>query len=118
MPAELVVWLLLVGCPTCCFLREAGVLLSAAPFSDELLIIDASLAAPEELLTKVVGLTWPEVGFVHEDAGWRDAVSRVIARDKPGDVGEHPRDTGRPWMRSKSSSPIPSARLCASATCS
>ncbi|MFD1935586.1 MULTISPECIES: tyrosine-type recombinase/integrase [Nonomuraea] len=44
--------------------------------------------------------------------------SRVIARDKPGDVGDHPRDTGRPWMRSKSSSPIPSARLCASVTCS
>ncbi|GGX58626.1 hypothetical protein [Streptomyces chartreusis] len=29
-------------------LTEAGVLLSAAPFSDELLIIDTSLAAPEE----------------------------------------------------------------------
>lgn len=23
----------------------------------------------------------------------------LIARDKPGDVGDHPRDTGRPWMR-------------------
>ncbi|UKY48157.1 hypothetical protein [Streptomyces inhibens] len=70
------------------------------------------------LLTKVVDLTWSEIGVAHEAAGYWDAVSRVIARDKPGDVGDHPRDTGRPWMRSKSLSPIPSARPCASATCS
>ncbi|WP_435853728.1 alpha/beta hydrolase fold domain-containing protein [Streptomyces misionensis] len=45
-------------------------------------------------------------------------ISRVIARDKPGDTRDRPRDTGRPWMRSKSSSPTVSARLCASVTCS
>jgi hypothetical protein len=27
---------------------------------------------------------------VHEAAGQRDAVSRAVARDKPGDVGGHP----------------------------
>jgi aminoglycoside phosphotransferase (APT) family kinase protein len=30
----------------------------------------------------------------HEAAGQRDAVSRAVARDKPGDVGSHPRDDG------------------------
>jgi len=35
------------------------------------------------------------VGVVHEAAGQRDAVSRAVARDKPGDVGGHPRDNGR-----------------------
>ena len=30
------------------------------------------------------------VGVVHEAAGQRDAVSRAVARDKPGDVGGHP----------------------------
>ncbi len=37
---------------------------------------------------------------------------------KSGDTGDQPRDTGRPWMRLKSSSPTPSARPCASVTCS
>src|SRR5436190_13769954 len=27
---------------------------------------------------------------MHEAAGWRDAVSRAIARDKPGDIDGHP----------------------------
>jgi hypothetical protein len=35
------------------------------------------------------------VGVVHEAAGQRDAVSRAVAPDKPGDVGGHPRDNGR-----------------------
>src|SRR5207249_1534926 len=35
------------------------------------------------------------VGVVHDAAGQRDAVSRTVARDKPGDVGGHPRDNGR-----------------------
>jgi aminoglycoside phosphotransferase len=30
----------------------------------------------------------------HEAAGQREAVSRAVARDKPGDVGSHPRDDG------------------------
>ncbi|WP_128382313.1 hypothetical protein [Streptomyces cavernae] len=34
-------------------LAEAGVLLSAEPFSDELLIIDTSLAAPKEAAHRV-----------------------------------------------------------------
>src|SRR5215216_5581729 len=29
------------------------------------------------------------VGVVHEAAGQREAVSRAVARDKPGDVGGH-----------------------------
>ncbi|MFI8509939.1 MFS transporter [Streptomyces sp. NPDC085460] len=42
----------------------------------------------------------------------------TTARDKSGDGGERPRDTPLPWMRSKSSSPTPSARPCGSGTCS
>ncbi|MGW1562873.1 hypothetical protein ACWCQ1_41185 [Streptomyces sp. NPDC002144] len=38
---------------TAALLTEAGVLLSAEPFSDELLIIDTSLAAPEEAAHRV-----------------------------------------------------------------
>jgi len=34
-------------------------------------------------------------GVVHEAAAQRDAVSRAAARDKPGDVGGHPRDKDR-----------------------
>jgi uncharacterized membrane protein YhaH (DUF805 family) len=45
--------------------------------------------------------------------GRRDPAGRVTAREKPGDVVDGPRNTARPWMRSKSSSPIPSARPCA-----
>ncbi|WP_425517809.1 hypothetical protein [Nonomuraea coxensis] len=40
------------------------------------------------------------------------------AGENPGDAGDRPRDTGRPWTRSRWSSPTPSARPCASATCS
>jgi hypothetical protein len=47
-------------------------------------------ADPLGLLTKVVGLTWSAVGVLHEAAGWRDAFSRTIARDNPGDVDGHP----------------------------
>ncbi len=43
-----------------------------------------------------MGLTWPEDGAVHEAAGEWDVISRVIAPGKPGDIGDHPRDTGRP----------------------
>ena len=31
----------------------------------------------------------------HEAAGQRATVNRAVARDKPGDVGDHPRDNGR-----------------------
>ena len=30
------------------------------------------------------------LGIVHEAAGQWDAVSRAVARDEPGDVGDHP----------------------------
>jgi hypothetical protein len=72
------------------------------------------------LLTKVVGLTYLVSGRCRARGrlvAGRDQ-PRNRTRDKPGDVDDHPRDTGRPWMRSKWSSPIPSARPCASATCS
>ncbi|AOR31008.1 hypothetical protein BFF78_08100 [Streptomyces fodineus] len=38
----------------------------------------------------MLGLAWSAVGVVHVAAGQRDAVSRSIARDKPGDVDGHP----------------------------
>jgi len=54
------------------------------------LVMQQISADPLGLLTKVVGLTWSAVGVLHEAAGWRDAFSRTIARDNPGDVDGHP----------------------------
>ncbi len=51
-------------------------------------------------------------------AGQRDAVSRAVARDKPVAASVVIPRYWPTWRRSRSSSPITSARPCASGTCS
>src|SRR6266516_3816146 len=52
------------------------------------------------------------VGGVHEAAGQRDAASRAVARDRPGATSVVIPRQWPVWSRSRSSSPITSARPC------